>query len=258
MAPSSNAPGGRSNLWHVFDATAGFGTWRLPTLRPLRSAIALIEEMDWCGIDEALVYNTAQRFDYQPAGNDRLMSEIAGQPRLHPTLTLLPSATREGGERADPAGFRKRGVRAIRLFPQDHRYLLDDVTLGDRMRVLEELRIPVFIRDSLDRISTLLRSFPALVAVADGIGGGPLDRYAWPMAERYPGLHFETSSYLVDGGIEAFVRRFGPGRLLFSSGVPMCTSGASLFQVLHADLDDNQRTAILAGNLERLLGEAGQ
>jgi predicted TIM-barrel fold metal-dependent hydrolase len=224
--------------------------------RSLATADELLEEMDWCGIDEALVWCTAQRFDHPAAGNERLRRELAGRPRLHPTLTILPTATGEGAGGEDLADqLRGFGASCVRLFPQDHRYLLDDVTLGDQLEILAALRVPVFISDTLDRIGGLLRSFPTLVVITDALGMGPLDRYAWPLADRYPDLRFETSSYLVAGSIEAFVARYGSSRLVFGSGVPMCVSGASLLQVLHADIADADREAILAGSLERLLAD---
>jgi len=210
--------------------------------------------MDWSGIDEALVYCTAQRFDHPSDGNARLLHEIAGHPRLHPTLALLPSATREVGTTSDVVGeLEQTGARAVRLFPQDHRYLLDATTLASRLGPLQARGVPVFIRDTLDRIGSLLASFPELVVITDGIGGGPLDRYAWPLAERYENLYFETSSYLVDGGIEAFVRAFGADRLIFASGVPLSVSGSALLQVLHADITPDARRAILGENMARLM-----
>jgi predicted TIM-barrel fold metal-dependent hydrolase len=255
VAPSNN----RSTPPRVFDATAGFGPWRTPVLRSLETAGALLDEMDWCGIDEALVYCTAQRFDYPPDGNEHLLRHIAKHPRLHPTIAILPAATREPGTAANVLDELERtGARAVRLFPQDHRYLLDEVSLGDQLVILEARGVPVFVRDTLDRIAPLLRSFPDLVLVSDALGGGPLDRYAWPLAERYPALRFETSSYLVDGGIEEFVRHFGASRLLFASGVPMGPSGGALLQILHADLEERDREAILASNLLDLLDWKGE
>lgn len=238
----------------IIDATAAFGPWRTAIFLGLPSAATLVDEMDWCGIDEAVVYCTAQRFDFPPEGNRRLVREVSEYPRLHPTIAVLPSATEEPGATVDVMQeLRATGARAVRLFPQDHRYLLDDVTLGDHLAALEAHGVPVFIRDTLDRIGALLRSFPDLIAITDGLGGGPLDRFAWPLAERYTNLRFETSSYLVDGGIEAFVRRFGAERLVFASGVPLSVSGSSLLQVLHAEIDEADRAAILGTNIARLL-----
>ena len=109
---------------------------------------------------------------------------------------------------------------------------------------------------SLDRIATLLRSFPDLVVVTGSQGSNPLDRYAWPLIERFPNLVFETSSYLVDGGIEEFCRRYSASRLVFGSGYPENSSGAAMLQLVHAEISDLDRRAIASDNLDRLLAEA--
>ncbi len=124
------------------------------------------------------------------------------------------------------------------------------------MAVFEEWRIPLFIRASLDKIAGLLRSFPELVVVMGSQGANPLDRYAWPLIECYPHLHFETSGYLVDGGIEEFCQRYGAARLLFGSGFPDNAGGAAMLTLARADISEADRQAIAWDNLCRLLEEA--
>jgi uncharacterized protein len=239
-----------------FDCTAAFGLFRSRVFRFARTSSDLLEQLDWCGIDQALVYHTAMRFDHPVFGNQLLLAEIREHPRLVPTWTTLPSATRELPETATFVDqMSERGVRALRLFPHDHRYFLDDISWKDQMDEYAQRRIPIFIRDSLDRIAQFLRYFPNLVVVTGTQGSNPLDRYAWPLIERYENLYFETASYLVDGIIEAFVDRYGAHRLLFSSGFPDQAAGAAQLQLAHADIADSDREAIAHGNLTRILAE---
>ena len=240
-----------------FDGTCGFGPYRTRVFRFARTATELLEEMDFCGIDQVLVYHTAQRFDLPAVGNDLLLKEVDGHSRLIPTWTILPSQTGEQPslEKLLPA-MNEYGVRALRLFPEDHRYFLDDITWGDQMAVYMERRIPLFIKTSLDKIGNLLRAFPDLVVITGTQGSNPLDRYAWPLIEKYPNLHLETAGYLVDGIIEAFCQRYGAGRLIFSSGFPDHANGAALLMLAQADISENERQAIAGDNLSRLLAEA--
>lgn len=241
----------------MFDCTAGFGTYRTRVFRFARTAAELIEELDFCGIERALVYHTAQRFDAPASGNEIILQEIKGYERLVPTWTILPSHTGELPPLATLLQeMSQHGVRALRLFPEDHRYLLDEVTWGDQMAVLMKRRIPLFIKASLDKIGHLLSVFPELVVITGTQGSNPLDRYAWPLIERYSHLHFETAGYLVDGIIEVFCRRYGAGRLLFSSGFPDHASGAALLMLAHAGISEDERQAIAGDNLARLLAEA--
>jgi predicted TIM-barrel fold metal-dependent hydrolase len=147
-------------------------------------------------------------------------------------------------------------VRAFWLFPDEHRYSLDDLTWVDQMSAFMELKVPLFVRASLDRIAGLLRSFPRLVVITGSQGSNPLDRYAWPLIERFPNLVFETSSYLVDGGIEEFCRRYGASRLIFGSGFPDNASGAAMLTLARAEISEPERRAIAWDNLTRILAEA--
>jgi hypothetical protein len=238
------------------DATAGFGPYRTRVFRFANTATELVEELDFCGIDEALVYHTAQRFDLAAYGNDRLDEEIRGMDRLRPTWAILPSAT---GEQLPPEQLlqrmREHNVRALRLFPSDHRYFLDAVSWGDQIPIFAERRIPLFVKAGLDRIADLLRAFPNTTIVTDTQGANPLDRYAWPLLDAYPNLYYETAGYLTAGAIEAFCERFGPSRLVFSSGYPDYPSGAALLTLVGADIASDARDAIARGNLETLLAQ---
>jgi hypothetical protein len=240
-----------------FDCNGAFGPYRTRVFRYARTADELIEEMDFANIERTLVYHTAMRFDHPSVGNELVLAKTGGHPRLLPTWALLPSQTSE-----QPAvsvlldEMRRHDVRALRLFPDDHRYFLDETTWVDQMAVYMERRIPLFIRASLDKIACLLRSFPNLVVITPSQGSNPLDRYAWPLVEKYPHLIFETSGYLVDGGIEEFCRRYSPSRLVFGSGFPDNSSGAAMLALAHAEISDSQRQAIARDNLCRLLAEA--
>jgi len=239
-----------------FDCNCAFGPYRTRVFRFARTADELIAEMDFSNIQQALVYHTAMRFDHPSVGNERVVRESQGHTRLRATWALLPSQTGEQPPLETLLGeMRRQGVRALWLFPDEHRYFLDEITWGDQMTVLMARRIPLFIRASLDRIAGLLRSFPDLVVVTGSQGANPLDRYAWPLIERYPNLIFETSGYLVDGGIEEFCKRYGAARLVFGSGFPDNAGGAAMLTLARADIADADRQAIAWDNLSHLLEE---
>ena len=107
----------------------------------------------------------------------------------------------------------------------------------------------------LDRIANVLRSFPDLVAITGSQGSNPLDRYAWPLVEKYSNLIFDTSSYLVDSGIEEFCRRYSCSRLIFGSGFPDNAGGAAMMMLAHAEISQIEKRAIACDNLCRILGD---
>ncbi|MBI3865303.1 MAG: amidohydrolase family protein [Planctomycetia bacterium] len=240
-----------------FDCTCAVGPYRTRVFRFARTAGELIEEMDFSNIEQALVYHTAMRYDHPVVGNELVLSETAGNPRLLPTWAVLPSQT---GEQPALDGLirdmQRHGIRALRMFPDDHRYFVDDITWGDQLAVYSERRIPLFVRANLDKVAQLLKSFPDLVIITGSQGSNPLDRYAWPLIEKYPSLIFETSGYIVDAGIEEFVRRYSARRLVFGSGYPDNSSGAAMLALAQDEISTAERQAIAADNLRRLLAEA--
>jgi hypothetical protein len=240
-----------------FDCNCAFGPYRTRVFRFARTAGELLDEMDFTNIEQALVYHTAMRFDHPSVGNELVVRQTRGQLRLLPTWALLPSQTGElPAVESLLCGMRQQEVRALRLFPEEHRYFLDEATWGDQMAVFMERRIPLFIRTSLDKIAGLLRSFPELVVVTGSQGANPLDRYAWPLVEKYPNLVFETSAYLVDGGIEEFCKRYSARRLIFGSGFPDNAGGAAMLALARAEIPDADRQAVAWDNLHRILNEA--
>ena len=204
-----------------------------------------------------MVYHTCQRYYDPPDGNRLLISEINGSDRLIPTWSILPSQTGEQpAVREWVTRMRQHNVRMLRMYPQNHCYFMDAETWADQMQVYEARRIPIYIHARLGEIRDLLRSFPKLVVITGTQGTNPLDRYAWPLIEKYPHLYFDTSAYFVDGILESFVKRFGASRLLFGTGYPDHAIGGSILMLCQADLSDRDKQAIASKNLERLLEQA--
>ena len=73
------------------------------------------------------------------------------------------------------------------------------------------------------------------------------------MAQRHEQLHVETSGMAHFGAVEFAVDRIGHERVLFGSGGPGRALQAPLNMVLLANLSDDAKRAILAGNACRLL-----
>lgn len=243
-----------NNELEIFDCNACFGDSGRPAFRYARTASELIKEMDFCGIDQALVYHAGQRFGSPELWNERLSAAVESLDRLNATWVILPWQT---GEQAKPQEFldamRAKGIRALRAFPQEHHYRLDGCTFGLLLRLLVEKRIPLLVKDHLVAVGELLAEFPDLTVVAVNQGPHSLERYLRPLVETYPNLYLDTSYYLLDGAIEEFCERYGPGRLLFGSGFPDNCSGASLLRIVQAGIDQQAKRAIAGGNLKLLL-----
>lgn len=248
-----------------FDCNAAYGVPSVPPFKPATAVEDLLEEMAWCGIARALVRHAALDNESPQTGNRVVVEETAPHASLHPTWAILPTQTGELGALEEfLAAMREAGVRALWAFPSKHRYTLDAVTCGDVLSALSERRIPLFIQrgetsrglTGWELAGALLKEFPSLVLVVTGHGSWGEDRYFRPLVEAYEGLHVDTSRYELDGGIVDFCRKYGPGRLLFGSAFPNTSPGGAMLTLAHADISDEDRLLIAAGNLDRLLAEA--
>jgi len=238
------------------DCNCSYGRHARPSFRYAATAQELLDEMDFCGIDGALVHHANMRFAWPMSWNQVLSEEVKNQSRLQATWAILPPQT---GELPAIEEFLRAmnacHIRALWAFPQEHHYCLDSLTFGPLFEAMKRLRIPLLAKDNLLSIKTLLKEQPGLIVVAMNQGPHSQERCLRPMIDAYPDLYLDTSCLIVDGLIEEFCRRYGPDRLLFGSGFPNNCSGAALLRVAQADVDSQARQAIAAGNLERLLRE---
>ena len=228
---------------------------------PAPTAADLLARMDRAGIARALVWHVAQRDWAVPPGNRMLAEAIAGHTdRLTGCWSIMPNQAREEPE---PDEFCARmaaaNVAVIRAFPNAHKFLLREETCGPMLRAMVERRIPLVlpVRSGVGwpAVYDLLADFPDLVCILSDTGTFGSERSFAALLERYPHVHLDISEFILDGGIEAMVGLFGAGRLLFGSAFPARPHGGMMLQVRHAEIADEDRQAIAAGNLERLLAE---
>ncbi|MHB1294711.1 MAG: amidohydrolase family protein [Anaerolineae bacterium] len=245
----------------VLDCNAYIGLPMARPVAPVTGVPELLSEMDRAGIDGALVWHIAQHDGSPQLGNALLTSAIQGEPRLLGCWTLLPDQTGELPsieELLDKMA--EARVAALRIFPNQHRFLADRVTLGPLLDALSARHVPLIL--SLRRgiawpaVYRLLDDFKDLTCIVCDHGCWGEDRYFRPLIARYPNVYVDTSLYILDGGLEAFVNAYGPHRMLFGSGFPEQYHGTALLPLRHARISDEAREDIAGGNLERILAEA--
>lgn len=222
-------------------------------------ADALLCEMDWAGVDSALVYHAVMAHGSPLQGNQFVLDVAAASPRLHATWALLPPATGElpaGNAFFEALG--RNGVHALWAFPSEHRYALNRLTMGSLLDEVAERRIPVLMScsEGWAPVAQILADYPNLVMIAVGHGPWGEDRYFRPLLDRYAHLYLDISRYELLGGLADLVRRYGPNRLLYGSGYPRWSMGGPRLLLAQAEIDEAARALIAGGNLMRLLKEA--
>ena len=235
-------------------------------IKPIRfaeTADDLLKEMDFYGIEEALVYHSRQRDDSPIVGNKILLREIEGVHRLHGTLAILPPQTGELGSLEDLLELmRVKNIRAFRAFPSEHKYLMTKTALGPLYELMIERNIPLFIsvNESCGGISgwylieKILSDAPELTLVVTEHGSWGHDRFFRPLIEKYENLYLDISRYELDGGISRFCADYGADRLLFGTGFPQWNPGGPILMLAQADITSKEREMIASGNLLRILG----
>jgi hypothetical protein len=224
-------------------------------MAPLLSADALLAEMDFCGVDEALVHSDSAECGSPLTTNAETADFCAPNPRLHPVWNILPPQTGEMLPDRLLSAMRGQGVRTLCARPDDNRYLLNGITFGPLLEALVERRIPLFLQARWERVTELLKEFPNLTVIATGVGVWGQDRYFRPLLERFEGFHVETSAMELDGGIPALVNDYGPHRILFGSGCHRRPMGGASLLLRNLDIDDDAKALIAHRNLEKLLAE---
>ncbi len=244
-----------------FDCNAFIGRpARREIFSPAPTAEEILQEMDYCGVEKALVWHAAQLDASPQAGNELLTQAIQSTSRLFGCLAILPNQAKEFPPFEDLLKtMRTARFLAIRAFPIEHHFLLNRVAMGTWLELMVDRLIPLFL--SVERgcnweiVYGLMDEFPELTCVVCDHGCWGEDRRFRPLIEHYPNMYVDTSNYLLDGGIESFVKDYGFERMLYGSGFPRSHFGGMMMAIEHAQISDAARAAIAGGNLTRLIEE---
>lgn len=242
------------------DINAGIGRPMLRQAGAVKTAAEYFAAVAHADIDGALLWHAAQRDGGPDIGNALLDREIAGEPRAWGCWAIVPPRTDRDVMTPDFFDRMAAGrIAALRTFPDMHRYVADRATLGAVLDEAAARRVPVLL--SLQYgwdypgVHRLLETFPTLTCVLCDVGVWGQDRNTWPLLDHYANVYLDTSMVSMEaGGLEAAVRAWGAGRLLFGTGYPVHYAEAAVLDVLHADLAEADKALIAEGNFRALIG----
>jgi predicted TIM-barrel fold metal-dependent hydrolase len=247
------------------DCNAAIGRWKHPRYGGFETADELEVVLDYLHVDQAVVYHAQALEMHAPLGNELLMQELAGHPRLLPSWIIFTHYTGEMPEPAELVGeMLERGVRVVRLMPgiAGHRFSLEPWSAGPLLEELAAHRLPTLIdfmffrRDDPDwqLLYDLSHRYPTLPIILTG-WSGLASRSFFPLCQVCPNLCLDTSRYALYRGMEAFCERVGARQLLYGSGLPQVAAGVPMTTITHAFITDGDKALIASGNLRRLLAE---
>lgn len=255
MGEAGAAPAAAGNI-RFFDCNLRIG--RAGVIRPehVLDATGLLAELDYAGIDSAVVYHAFSAEWDAGGGNRKLLEEIEDCHRFYPCFVPLPHATQELLPPAAFAADLKKRHGAARLYPRAHSYSLQDWCAGELLEALEEFGIPTLIelaQTNFDELAGVLAAHPRLPLILLATSYR-VNRYLYPLWEKFDNLYLETATFQIMRGIEDVCRRFGPERLVFGTGLPVLEAGGPIAQVTYAELPEAHKRLIAGETLAGLLG----
>ena len=245
-----------------FDINVSIGRSRVPFPHSFSDIEGLRKSMESYGIKKAMVYHRAALEDDINLGNSLLLDELHGNDNLYPVWLVMPHHT---GEFSKPGDLLKQmkdaDVKAVRMFPyyKYHRFSIAKRNCYELFSALEDSRVPLFLEldtdfvdwDSID--DTCVRH-PDLRLVLCGLDYG-VDRNLYPILSLHKNVYLETYRYKTHYGIEEICLKFGAGRLVFGSGMPLFSGAAAVSMVNYAQISEKEKEMVACGNLESLLKE---
>lgn len=145
-----------------------------------------------------------------------------------------------------------QGVRLFRLFPEYQAWSVDSPAAQRVVGMVEEAGGILLIGGTPGAILPMIRriSTPVILTMAHLYQLSDL----LVAAEQCPQLYASTRLLIGPRAIETAAAYMGHERLLFGSHAPLAYQASALRMVTTAALSEEQRAAILGGNLQRLLG----
>jgi predicted TIM-barrel fold metal-dependent hydrolase len=130
---------------------------------------------------------------------------------------------------------------------------VDDPFMDPIFEKAEELSLPVLAHATPDECKALSQRFPQVRLIMAHAGGCPGALGDWhkavDTASHHSNIYLDTASSQVDMGyIEAAVEAIGRNRVVFGTDMPVLDPFVQLAKVSGADLDEEDRKAILEAN----------
>ena len=224
----------------------------------------LLEEMEWCGIQGALISHSTANY-----GNRMLLREMKKSPRLYGVWTVMPHHTREFPNPKDAVKeMADHGIRVAKMYPRVHRYPFSIDFCGDLLTELERNNILLMVEGGhcynpdllepsnqvlLSDLDAMLTRFSRLNVVLLA-SRWESTRYVNALMRKHKHLHLELSNHQGNRAMEVFSEWYGADRVVFGTGALEKSPGAAKAFVDYCTLGEEEKAKVAAGNIMRLTG----
>jgi hypothetical protein len=247
----------------LFDLNAYVGKPVQPAAEWYEAPDALLAEMDHYGIARAVVTHYAARQTHPDVGNPETL-RFTG-PRLFAAWSFVPSVgSTSDAPRVIHAAL-AAGVRILRYYPKDYFVPFSTSAIGDFLEIMEERRIPLLVDFSSNtNYGQFETDWEGLIAVSKAFPSLPVitteyrirsNRMLFRALALCESLRVCTSAIWLYKNLDHIVAEFGAGRLVFGTHIPAFDPAIPVAMLRFAEIPDDARQAIAAGNLEALLAD---
>lgn len=244
---------------NFFDCNTSYGIpLNSNDLYPVYTIDVLKKEIERAGVKKAVVGRIEHWLSSTLTVNDMLAADIKHFDNFYGLWSIVPSHTHELPDPAVmPPVMKQNRIIGWRLCPEIARFMVRTFVLRDWLDIAIRYKIPIFINTShgtsLDELADIMKDYPELTVVLTYSNCWPSDRLLRPFITEYPNIYLDMSYWFTDGGIEDFVKEYGPERLLYGSGFPYSYFGSNMLMIRHADISEKDKEAIASGNMERIV-----
>jgi len=239
----------------LFDINCSLGDFTFPMMNKNRVTVeSLLAEMDYQGIERALVYSSTARKYYPGIGNEEL--NLNNQERLFGSWVVMPHHT---GEMDVPdrlvATMRKQGIKAVRILPATFGFSIHHWSSGKLFSALENNSIPLILGERIDfqEIYDLCHRHPHLDVILSGTFVDAALRNIYPLFAELKNLQMDISGLAAHGAVEEICQKFGAEHLLFGTNYPIVSSSAVISMLEMAEISQEDKEKIGYKNAERIL-----
>ena len=187
------------------------------------------------------------------AANDYLVSLVGGKFRVYPFFFIWNDFA------VEQLSSEHRGIKWHR-HPDEPRYRYDDPRCRTTIEEIRKRRMPVCLEEEWHNTLRFIDELAPRVRVIIphcGLLNGGYDRFCNAGVWDRPNI-FADTALVPSQVIDEYIRRYGHERIMFGSDFPFGDPRSELGKVLRLDLSEQQREAVLSGNIERLLADSNQ
>ncbi len=236
----------------ILDSYCLFGRW--PKEPRDVSLAKLLEALDALGIDKGVCVSLRGVFLPGEEGNAETLEVCSENPRLVPAATINPLGYH--CRQNLPAELARQGFRMLRLFPKEQGWTVHNAVFERILAECTEVNLPVAF--PIGKFSDVATAIGRIAP--KGCRLILSDVYYMPLTECLEVLR-RRSEFLLEAGhtcspgaIELLCREIGAARLVLGTNQPLEVGRGAIEEIRCSHISEQDKAAILGGNLSALLG----